>query len=160
MEGKVIQLIASIDIEEEIRENFNITLDEVVAVYITKDALTLEKLPDQTGQRVALQSNDPWNQTNIIAYFGYYWFKEPWINWEITSNYLLKRYSVLETGFRRYVIEPRNDGSEEAYQIDPQRFWTFKFDNFQFNSVNFTPFKQVVKEGGDYVRFKTHVLNF
>jgi hypothetical protein len=59
MEGKVIQLIESIDIEEEIRENFNITLDEVMAIYITKDALTLEKLPSETGQRVAIQSNDP-----------------------------------------------------------------------------------------------------
>lgn len=51
MEGKVIQLIESIDIEEEIRENFNITLDEVVAIYITKDSLTLEKLPNETGQK-------------------------------------------------------------------------------------------------------------
>lgn len=69
MEGKVIQLIESIDIEEEIRENFNITLDEVVAIYITKDSLTLEKLPDQTGQRVALQSKDPLESNQHYSLF-------------------------------------------------------------------------------------------
>lgn len=150
MLNSVLQWIQGIDIEEEFRNTFNMTIDELDSVYLTQDHLIVEKVPDQNGQKLALTYQDPWNGT-IAPYLGYYWFEEIWINWEVACFYLLRRYSTIEPGIKRFVLDDRNNGT----QFEANRFWTFKFSNFQGNEFLLTPFKQVIKNGGDYVRYNS-----
>lgn len=152
MLNSVLEWIQTIDIEEEFRNTFNMTIDELDSIYLTEDHLIVEKIPDQTGQKLALKFEDPWNGP-IAPYLGYYWFKEIWINWEVACFYLLRRCAIAEPGIKRFVFDDRNGGTE----FDAHRFWTFKFSNFIGNDFLLTPFKQIVKEGGSYVRYGSYL---
>ena len=148
MLNSVLTWIKSIDIDEEFRNTFNMTIDEVDAIYLTQEHLMVEKAMDETGNRQVFKYEDPWNGT-IAPYLGYYWFNEVWINWEVACFYLLRRYSTIDPGVKRFVLDERNTNSA---QFDAHRFWTFKFSNFQGKDFILTPFRQIVKDSSDYVR--------
>lgn len=154
MQTKVAEWLKDIDIDAEFRRIFKVTLEQVKTIYLTQTSLTIQVADGE--QNKVLQLDDPWQHCTIAAYLGYYWFKEYWIDWEMTCYYMLKRCSYYEPGLKRYVYDNRNNGCE-ANGFDPQRFWTFRFDQFDHASVNVTPFKQLTPTT-DYVRFNTYVI--
>jgi hypothetical protein len=154
MDKLILDFIENIDIENEIRDTFHVSLDQIEAIYVNGDNITVE-ITDQ-GQRKALQYKEEAWPTEIMAYFGYYWFKELWLNWDITSLLLLKRVAFYEPGIQRFVFDSKNNICPDQCD-NPQRFWIFKFSHFTSDQVGIQPFKQIVKDK-DYVAYRLYIV--